>query len=339
MKTVQNTIYAEHPSFVTAYGASIDNGGDDATNSDVVNMINYGYHLINHRGYGDYNYWGGNVFDISAGWNVLGENFSNTQINNLTDNTNAVFFSISRKTGDISTPGNMLESFTRPFKGAVAFLGSTTGECLSANFYYNLYLYKKLFNDGIHQLGDISIGALFESYYYYGLPDIFKDNAYSYICGGDPALELWTDSPVGIGVTDLTTSGKTITINTTISGDYYISVSSEDGDLIGHYYCSSNSCTFTKPSGNFWLSVHKHNYIPRIVYFNTDAEYVQNVSFNYDAYYNSTPLSLGEGVTPDVPDGDVIVKTGSKLSIKNGPGGILLDGGFECEKGAILEIE
>ena len=52
-----------------------------------------------------------------------------------------------------------------------------------------------------------------------------------------------------------------------------------------------------------------------------------------------TPLAIGYGVTPDVEDGEVIVKKGYKLIIKKGSGGVMLDYGFECEKGAIIEIK
>ena len=51
------------------------------------------------------------------------------------------------------------------------------------------------------------------------------------------------------------------------------------------------------------------------------------------------PDTIGYGVTPDGEDGDVIVKNGYKLIIKNGSGGVTLDYGFECEKGAVLEIK
>ena len=50
-------------------------------------------------------------------------------------------------------------------------------------------------------------------------------------------------------------------------------------------------------------------------------------------------MIIGDGVTPDVPDGDVIVKSGHKLIIKNGNGGVYIDAGFECEKGGVLEIK
>ena len=66
---------------------------------------------------------------------------------------------------------------------------------------------------------------------------------------------------------------------------------------------------------------------------------MKNVKFNYDAYYNYSPLSIGNGVTPDISDGEVVVKNGHKLIIKNGTGGVLIESGFECEPGAVLQIK
>lgn len=69
------------------------------------------------------------------------------------------------------------------------------------------------------------------------------------------------------------------------------------------------------------------------------CNYLRTVHCGRDAYYEGTPLEIGDGVTPDVSDGDVIVKSGHKLIIKNGNGGVYIDAGFECEKGGVLEIK
>ena len=58
----------------------------------------------------------------------------------------------------------------------------------------------------------------------------------------------------------------------------------------------------------------------------------------YDAYYEHTPMSIGWGVEA-APVGDVIVKSGHKLSVKNGTGGVLIESGFECKKGGVFEIK
>ena len=131
-----------------------------------------------------------------------------------------------------------------------------------------------------------------------------------------------------------------ITITTGYSGNYEVNVVNESGDLLNQYsVASGNTCTFTKPSGNFYVGINKHNFIPHVIYYNTDAEFIQDVTFNYDGYYHHTPLVIGDGITTEVSDGPVVVKDGSKLIIKNGTGGVYIDAGFECEKGGVLEIE
>jgi hypothetical protein len=61
------------------------------------------------------------------------------------------------------------------------------------------------------------------------------------------------------------------------------------------------------------------------------------VTFTYDGYYHHTPLDIGYGVTTEEA-GYVTVKSGSKLVIKNGDGGVFIDYGFKCEKGASFSI-
>ena len=63
---------------------------------------------------------------------------------------------------------------------------------------------------------------------------------------------------------------------------------------------------------------------------------LQNVDVTENRFYDNTPFSAGEDVAPI---GDVIVKKGHKLIVKNGPGGVFIDVGFECEKGAIFEVK
>jgi len=50
-------------------------------------------------------------------------------------------------------------------------------------------------------------------------------------------------------------------------------------------------------------------------------------------------LIMGEYVDVDDDIGDVVVKNGSKLIIKLGTGGVLLDGGFRVESGGALNIK
>ena len=174
----------------------------------------------------------------------------------------------------------------------------------------------------------------------YGNANMGKDYALSSVCGGDPALELWTDTPQDFGDVKISASGGNVAVTTDYTGDYEVNVVSEAGEFIcTQSVLAGNTCTFTRPSGNFYVGVKKHNFLPHIIYFNVDAEAIQNVTFDHDAYYHNTPLLVGYGVTADWEDGEVVVKKGSKLIIKNGPGGVTFDYGFKCEKGAVLEVK
>ena len=82
-----------------------------------------------------------------------------------------------------------------------------------------------------------------------------------------------------------------------------------------------------------------YNYFPYIIYYDTESDYIQDVVFFYDAYYNNTPLEIGNDVSYDIDFGDVAVKSGKKLIIEKGTGGVVFKDGFKCEKGAKLEVK
>lgn len=347
---IRKNNYDEPMSFIKAYGASVENTGTNATNAFVISKINNGVPIVCYIGHGYFNYWGG-LFGLNGssnpnyGWNASCESFYSSEVANMDSTACTVLFANSANTANICVSGNMLEAFTRGTYGAVAYVGSTTeGDGFEFfNESYGYALFDNLLKSGVYHLGDIVNLSLIASVngnyggngYYYA-----KDNAVSYICGGDPTLELWTATPQSFGDVTLTESNGDITITTQYGNNYKLFVVNENGELIGiHTGNSANTTTFAKPSGNFYLGINKHNYIPHIICYNTDAEFIQNVTFNYDAYYHHTPLDIGYGVTPDAPDGPVIVKEGSKLIIENGTGGVYFDVCFECEKGGVLEVK
>ena len=61
--------------------------------------------------------------------------------------------------------------------------------------------------------------------------------------------------------------------------------------------------------------------------------------FDYDAYYTATPLDVHTEATMYDEDEGTIVRSGNKLVIKKGSGGVTINEDFECEKGAIFEIK
>lgn len=330
------TSYSGNTTFYKAYGAST-NGGNNATNADVINYINQGVHIVNYRGHGHNNYWGGFAGSDSI-WNDSGETFYDTEISNMNNNTNAVFFSVSCNTGN-----GMLGTFTRSPKGASAFVGSTSNSYTMPNHAYDINLFAELYDEGTYRLGDVNMNAHVYNIQTFSPESPFDtnlatDNAFSYLCGGDPTLEIWTDNPHPVNGVNMYSSGNSVTV-TGLSSAYSVCVSTLDGDLVGMIPVTGSSCTFSKPASRYYISVIRHNYVPFVVYCDSESNTLQDVTLTGNRFYDGTPFAAGEYVDMDENIGDVILESGSHLFIQNGNGGVLLDAGFKCETGGMLQIK
>lgn len=329
------TNYTEPIAFGRAYGASIGDGGTEATNADVINAINDQYNIINYRGHGGTNFWG-----YGAGtptWNEAEECFWSSEINNMNSNTCSIFFSIACNTGNIKdATESMLEAFARSDHGAVAFLGSTWSVNTYSNSDYNKALFFKLLKDSVHHLGDLNVKAHLYNIVAYDAIPVLKNNAsdvaFAFLCGGDPSLEIWTDF-VHTMDCSVTSSNGNITINTGLSGNYTINLSSLNGELINSIPCNSPTCTFSIPSDQFFLAVYKRNYAPYILYYDRVTDYIEDVTFHVNAFYEASPIEV-ETMGPGN-----FVKQGNTLYFKLGSGDVLIHPDFEVEKGAKLIIE
>lgn len=78
---------------------------------------------------------------------------------------------------------------------------------------------------------------------------------------------------------------------------------------------------------------------PKILYYDSISTSIVNMRFDYDAYYSATPLDIHTEAAQFDEDEGTIVKSGSKLVIKNGSGGVTINVDFECEAGAVFEIK
>ena len=98
----------------------------------------------------------------------------------------------------------MLEAFSRSLSGSPAFLGSTTD-----GYYYDYFncTYAKMLYDYMLINGDSLLGELTNLAHISNMnmtgSYLAIDNTFSYICGGDPALELWTDTAHVFGTVGL----------------------------------------------------------------------------------------------------------------------------------------
>lgn len=312
--------------FTTAYGASLSLGGDEATNAQVKNHINNEMHIVNYRGHGDTNLW--------WNWNILGQNFTNSDVDDI--HTCSIYFNICCSNGQISTDPCMMEKLLRSEVAATACLAATEPSYTYPNHEFDRKLFTKLFNNNVWFLGDLDVQAHIATFTS-GMFDTARDNAYVYLCGGDPALEIWTAEPQIFEDVELDTSGSYYTLNTMCS-NYTLSVVSENGVLLDKYISGSTSCVFTPPSGNYYIVLNKHNYYPYIIYC-SDSEYIQNESIEVNSVYVRTPLNIGYDVTTAKPFGNVFVRSGAKLSIHKGNGSVTIKNGFECENGAEFIIK
>lgn len=238
----------------------------------------------------------------------------------------------------------MLETFMRSPKGASAFVGSTTSSYTYPNNTYDISLFEKLYNSDTCRLGDVNMNAHvytirnFSPGIQYNT-NLAIDNAFSYICGGDPTLEIWKSDPIPVPDVNISSLGSSITVSTGINSGYYVCLSTLDGDFIDSTWVSSNTYTFTKPSDKFYFSIYKHDYIPFVVYCDSETDFLQNVTIADNRFYDNSPFSAGEAVDDSSSYGDVIMNSGSNLFIQKGSNGVLLDSGFKCNKGARLVIK
>lgn len=337
LETIRTASYNEPVSFTKAYGAESSFGGNNAANAMVVNEINGGKNIINYRGHGDYNCW--------AWWNYISEYFYDSQINSLNNTTNDVYFCIACSIGNIHNQTCFMETFTRSDHGAAGMIAATEDSYTYVNHTYNQYLFSKLLNDNIYGIEALSIASHMANIS--ALTDPLEHNraiynTFSYLCGGDPSLEIWTGNTKTFDDYMLTMNGQNITVNNGNIGGYKVCVVNENGSLFSAINSTSSSCTFSIPTGNFYLALNKHNYVPRIIYVNRTDSYIQNKTFedaDIDYYYikNGT-ISAGYDVTTSVPYGNVSIENGSRLNIDKS-GGVLIKNGFKVEHGGELQIK
>ena len=323
--------YRDSVDFFRAYGAPVDSGGTNATNRQVVDQINSGMNIVTYRGHGWTYLWG-------PWWNASNEHFYDEYVDSLNDGTNSIYFSICCQTGDITNNPCMLHRFMRSGHGAVSFLGFTTDSFHVPNQNFSRNIFISLLRDQVYTLGDLIVSSITKNLKI-SYSSIGAYNAYSLLCGGDPTLEIWTHKPYRFENVEVSVLSDTIRIAMGNDIDFQYSVVSEEGELLSKGISNEQTCKVRRPSNNFYISIYKHNYLPRILYFNSESLYLQNKIIADEEYYTNSPFSIGYDVTTTLPPGDVIVRDGAKLSIEKGSDGVFIKNGFEIEKGAEFHIK
>ncbi|UCG61032.1 MAG: T9SS type A sorting domain-containing protein [Candidatus Zixiibacteriota bacterium] len=178
-----------YPDFTTAYGAAFEDGGDEASNADVVNYINEGFRLVNYRGHGDNTIW--------WYWNVYGEHFEISDANAINNGQfTPVVLGIACYTGNLAYNGTTLaEAFTQGDDAAVAYLGATDPSYTYPNHDYDKQIYAAIFDEGVNAIGDATNESTVRTIALWGSLGI--TNARMYLWLGDPSLQLIWNGPFG----------------------------------------------------------------------------------------------------------------------------------------------
>lgn len=317
------------PTFDRAYGAHAAQGGNDATNQTVINAINDGRGLVNYRGHGSVTGW-------HSGWCYDYDEFNADEISSLTNTTKTpVIFSIACSNGTINSSSVcLLENFTRGTNGSVAFLGATRASYTIENHTLDKELYNHIYDDGFYNIGDVLVQANIQTMTTHSNNSSSIHNTKIYLWGGDPSLEIWTDTPNQFSSVSISDNGTNVTVSTGGISDCDIIVCStlDDGDSYFEVAEGVSSHTFNSVARPYYVTVKKHNYIPYL-----SDTYVQNKTLSSDAFISGNNIYIGSSVTTNEPSGQVTIQNGADI-LFDAKNDVNLDGLFEAELGGTFEV-
>ena len=338
---IRTATYNNMPNFTTAYGAHDSVGGDNATNDMLVSYINDGFGIINYRGHGLEYCW---IND----WNLEGKEFNISSINKLRNFRYPIVFSIACRTGEIRTMENkasLLHDFIKNKYGAVAFLGASRDIWTEAAHTLNKYLYTMLYNNDIYEFSYLNNAAQIKNILTFpyskenGSLSYAISNAISFICGGDPSLEIWTDTISKFENFDITYEDGFININSQTIEDYTITLFSQtDSSYFKKITVEGKNATISNVPSSFILSINKHNYMPLVYNISNGDIYMQNENYALTREIIGNNVYIGNNVTETQPFGNITIKSGAELNI-NAKGQTIINKGVMIEKGAKTYIK
>ena len=349
---IRTASYKNAPCFTTAYGAHDSDGGNNATNETVVSYINEGYGIVNYRGHGVPTGWSGD-------WNYNFLDFDYNYVERLSNKIGTVVFSIACQTGNLAINNeipppvdenyietysggtfynnSLMYNFMSSKNGAIAFLGATIDTETKDNDLFNKEIYNLLYNDSEYVYGYLNISARTNAINK-GNSFFSKIDALAYVCGGDPSLEIWTDTISKFPDINITYQNGDVNINTKSIENYTVTLFSPvDSNYFERFEVEGTSFTRHDVPQNFIISLNKHNYMPLVYYVSDGDVYIQNVNYALTRNIIGDNVYVGSDVTDVKPKGGVTIKSDAKLHIKS-LGKTILKKGVVVEQGANLYI-
>ena len=199
-----------------------------------------------------------------------------------------------------------------------------------------------MYNNQSNNLGYININAHIKTINYCGSSydkKISICNAFAYLCGGDPSLEIWTDTISKFPDIEVSFENGILNIDTRTVEDYTLTLFSQtDSNYFKKVIVEGNTVSVTDVPTSFVMSLNKHNYMPLVYNVSEGDIYVQNENYALVRKLVGNNVYIGSDVTNTKPQGNVVVKSGAELSI-DAKSKTVINNGFKVEQGAKIIIK
>lgn len=307
---------------------------------EIARQINEGRFLFIHRDHGEITNW-------------LHPYFSNEQINLLNNiDRLPVIFSIDCLTGHYNVGDCFAENLLKyPLGGCVGMIAASELSNGDDNDILDLGLIDNIWpseNSGTQPQNRIpyySLGkVLNQGFLYYNTKctSLIKYKQYQvelYHYFGDPSMEIYTAKPLQFTNINITSLNGSVTINTGVSDCKITIFTTHDmGNSDYRVIDNSNSYTLSGVTQPYYISITKHNYIPKIYMVGPDNLQIQNHDFEGDVTVIGNNITIDRNANSMIPTGDVKIEPKANVLFQY-TNSIIFGEGFECETGGTFETE
>ncbi len=242
------------------------------------------------------------------------------------------------------------EGFIRgPNNGIVAYLGASREGLISASAAtlgpsenYNGYFYQNLINFN-NKLGDALSKAKNTMAGFCSSSNSNRWIHYALNLLGDPELPVYSNTPQEITGITLSIKGDTLTIFTEVP-ECTVALTSKSDNGISLFLLPDNS---ERQKHEFYnisesileqcrMCITARNYKPLLIE-DLIGTYIQNITYTGSNNISGKNIIIGRDVTPLKAEGDVIIESGSTTF--DATNSVTIKNGFECKKGATLNIQ
>ena len=230
----------------------------------------------------------------------------------------------------------------------MAYLGSSregwsaSSPSLGPSLFYSGRFYKALFKTRNNRFGKIA--AYIKDYNNPTVYGPYRWLHFSLNAIGDPELPIYIDSPQTIEGTSWVYQGNKLYVATDSTG-YTVTLSSKNDNGQTYYQTitDTNKCKnqfiFQNVNSldNLQLCITKDNYKPLLVTNLKSQVIVQNQTFTSTSTITGEKIIIGRNISSAVEEGPVIINSGTTTF--DATNSVTIKNGFECKKGATLEIK